>query len=583
MQSKILGISIDYEYISWTIIDSYYLKVLDVGRREIKYKNKNLGKESKQARKTKFIKLLQSYNLKWDLSEYPMNEKKSYFYSLRKKGLDFPLTENEIINLLYYFLLNRGIESNEKKNMYFNGNRTYGEYITEKNTEEKNLPCYRCWIKDEIKFLLNRQWNLGVKVGDKLFLEKYFNIFDFEKTTKNKLVNINKKDSTLEILLKSIDNKSFNKDKVVYGIIKEVCELIFELLTTTEGVGLINLFVEYDDEAPDCSDKVLVQLIHEYKNKFHTSPKKDDLIKLYLYNEQNHICIYSGRKISFMDIFNSDMYEVDHIVARSRGGSNSLSNKALVEREINREKDDLLLYEYINLSSDWINFKKRINEIYKDDNLKKRNLLLQDLTEYKPEININSSQKNHIYKIMTTVNDVLSRSSKGVIINCIKSEKLLKDMVKLLKNDGEIVQGDKGYIYSFVLSNIDSSLISTYLSIQEGVEDSKVKDKIRNSFFYNEVDEFNQIIKQKNYSKKNYFIKKKLTEITKADLNLIDETYLNKDLIQLIKLRMNQYNFDAKKAFEEEVYIPSKDWNGTTINKIKIKVTEGEGYGQAIH
>ena len=66
----------------------------------------------------------------------------------------------------------------------------------------------------------------------------------------------------------------------------------------------------------------------------------------------NPVCALTGRPI---DLMNSRSYQLDHIIPRSKGGSNTLDNCQIVCREANQAKSDLSLDEFVNLCRDVVN------------------------------------------------------------------------------------------------------------------------------------------------------------------------------------------------------------------------------------
>lgn len=87
--------------------------------------------------------------------------------------------------------------------------------------------------------------------------------------------------------------------------------------------------------------------------------------RLYLYFKQLGHCMYSGERIN-LDLLNSDMYDVDHILPRTYLKDDSIENKILVTRKTNAEKSDTypLPYNYFKQRPFWkmLKDKKLISE-----------------------------------------------------------------------------------------------------------------------------------------------------------------------------------------------------------------------------
>ena len=62
--------------------------------------------------------------------------------------------------------------------------------------------------------------------------------------------------------------------------------------------------------------------------------------KLYLYFTQFGKCMYTGERISLLDLFNENIYDIDHIYPKSKKLDNSLDNRVLVKKIANGHKED---------------------------------------------------------------------------------------------------------------------------------------------------------------------------------------------------------------------------------------------------
>lgn len=68
------------------------------------------------------------------------------------------------------------------------------------------------------------------------------------------------------------------------------------------------------------------------------APSDIDILKYQLWEEQNHICVYTGETISFTDLFGSNpKYDIEHTVPRSVGGDSTKMNLTLCNSRFNRD------------------------------------------------------------------------------------------------------------------------------------------------------------------------------------------------------------------------------------------------------
>lgn len=72
----------------------------------------------------------------------------------------------------------------------------------------------------------------------------------------------------------------------------------------------------------------------------------DAIDQYLLWEEQNHVCVYSGRPISQAHLLTAEV-NVDHILPRHRSLDNSLMNKVLCYRDENAAKGDRTPYEWL--------------------------------------------------------------------------------------------------------------------------------------------------------------------------------------------------------------------------------------------
>lgn len=81
------------------------------------------------------------------------------------------------------------------------------------------------------------------------------------------------------------------------------------------------------------------EAIERIKEHFGSSyvPSSTDILKYKLWEEQNHLCLYTGETISLADLFDSNKYDIEHTIPRSVGGDSTAMNLTVCNSRFNRE------------------------------------------------------------------------------------------------------------------------------------------------------------------------------------------------------------------------------------------------------
>lgn len=90
--------------------------------------------------------------------------------------------------------------------------------------------------------------------------------------------------------------------------------------------------------------------LQEELNKRDNARVRSD--RLYLYFRQLGKCMYTGETINIEDIYNDNLYDIDHIIPQSKVKDDSLDNKVLVKKDANRSKADF--YPISEVHQDWV-------------------------------------------------------------------------------------------------------------------------------------------------------------------------------------------------------------------------------------
>ena len=114
--------------------------------------------------------------------------------------------------------------------------------------------------------------------------------------------------------------------------------------------NLLNMY--QSKEFKDVVEKLgvdLGELLNELNHKNNNELRSE---KLYLYFLQLGRCAYSGNKIDIKDLFDDNLYDIDHIIPRSKRKDDSINNKVLVEKTLNETKSDN--FPIYSIRPDWV-------------------------------------------------------------------------------------------------------------------------------------------------------------------------------------------------------------------------------------
>ena len=132
-----------------------------------------------------------------------------------------------------------------------------------------------------------------------------------------------------------------------------------------------------------------------------TNPTGQDIVKYKLWEEQDGICLYSGKKISVEQLF-TEAVDVDHIIPYSMCFDDTYNNKVLVLASENRQKGNRVPYKYEKeMGRNIDEYVVRVGNIIKNPN-KLRKLLREDFTkeDAKEWKNRNIQDTQYICKLM---------------------------------------------------------------------------------------------------------------------------------------------------------------------------------------
>lgn len=93
-----------------------------------------------------------------------------------------------------------------------------------------------------------------------------------------------------------------------------------------------------------------IRQLYKAETGLEIEPTKTDILKYQLWEEQQHVCLYTGKKISIADFLGANpKFDIEHTIPRSRGGDSTQENLTLCESKFNRDtKRDKLPTELAN-------------------------------------------------------------------------------------------------------------------------------------------------------------------------------------------------------------------------------------------
>jgi len=239
-------------------------------------------------------------------------------------------------------------------------------------------------------------------------------------------------------LARDLKNSANEREKIHNGQIKN--RNINEIIKKT----LIELKQEPSQGNIDLYKLWSKQNIEDYPApKKANEPTQEEIQKLRLWEEQCCISPYTGKPIQLSKLFSPErLFDIDHIIPKTRYFDDSLSNKVVCETHINEEKSNRTAWEYLSQQNSKYkdqdgnfeiftieNYMSHVNRIFYGR--KKKNLLLEKIPTNPVERQLKDTQyisvaiKNELAKIVGSDN---VKSSTGEVTSFLRSRWGLKKL-----------------------------------------------------------------------------------------------------------------------------------------------------------
>lgn len=135
-------------------------------------------------------------------------------------------------------------------------------------------------------------------------------------------------------------------------IIDEKTEIHIEYARELNDANKRQAIVKWQDKLRDLHTAYAKSIKQLYKAEtgLEIEPTKTDILKYQLWEEQQHVCLYTGKKIGIADFWGANpKFDIEHTIPRSRGGDSTQENLTLCDSKFNRDiKRDKLPTELAN-------------------------------------------------------------------------------------------------------------------------------------------------------------------------------------------------------------------------------------------
>ena len=286
----------------------------------------------------------------------------------------------------------------------------------------------------DIKYNLEREKNLRNPIVSQIANETMQVV---KAVWKNYKLNPNELEIRVE-LARDLKNSAQERDKIYKSQIKnrKINESIKKrLIELNQEVNdrNIELYKIWSRQEKNFDDDGKLLIRPKYKNE--NAPTKDEIEKMKIWEKQQYVSPYTLKPIPLSNLFDDRLYDIDHIIPKSRYFDDSIANKVVCETNINEEKGNRTAWEYMSQQNSTLgicsldNYLSHINQIFFGQ--KKRNLLAEKIPSNPVNRQIKDTQfisvaiKNELAKIVGSEN---VKTTTGGVTDYLRSHWGLKKL-----------------------------------------------------------------------------------------------------------------------------------------------------------
>lgn len=191
---------------------------------------------------------------------------------------------------------------------------------------------------------------------------------NLKRDLKDRLIPI-KKGEMRQPIVEKILNQTVNLTNSLleqYGSFDEIrVELARELKQSREEREKATKMISQNER----ENKVLADKVSEYG----FTPTRNRILKMRLWEETKHLCIYCNQPISVSEFLSGIDVEKEHIIPRSLLFDNSSSNVTCACRRCNQEKGNRTAYDFIKTKGEAVfeEYSARVNALYEEKMISK--------------------------------------------------------------------------------------------------------------------------------------------------------------------------------------------------------------------